>query len=298
MKISGATGLRYSNVQRLLTSARDLRELYGLSEGETVGLSLEAFSDALEAVGERYLPANATYRQRISFYRKLHLRDFALAQSCARGSPAAWERFLERFSSRLYAIAMVISKSEQIASDLSGSLAGYLFANGKPSEEESSSKIVSYSGRGSLEGWLKALLTNMYIDRYRSESRVVSLEHPLDILKSLYASPAAERRGTDPRLGMAIQAAFLERPPGERFLLAAYFFDNWTLAKIAIALGIHESSVSRRMERILRKLRRTIKLRLQNMGMSPGQIEESLNEERWDLSIDIRGLLLSGLARE
>jgi RNA polymerase sigma-70 factor (ECF subfamily) len=277
----------------------DLHDLYESSEAYDVGLGLAAFSEALTAVGERHLPSNATYGQRISFFRKLHLQDLALAQSCALGNAAAWERFLERFSSRLYAAAMAISKNEQIATDLSGSLAGDLFASGKPCGKGLSSKMLSYSGRGSLEGWLKALLANAYVDRYRSQCRVVSLDRHIDILKNLCAGEDARQRKADPRLDIAIQAAFLERPSGERFILAAYFFDGWTLAKIAKTAGIHESSVSRRLDRILRKLRRAIHQRLQKAGMSPGQIEESFKKEGWEqLSIDIRGLLLRGLARE
>lgn len=297
MQVSWAKALDPFFVMKIL-NPDDLRELYGLSEANDVDLSVAAFSEALAAVGDRYLPSNATYYERISFYRKLHLQDFALAQSCALGIPAAWERFLERFSSRLYAAAMVISKNEQIARDLSDSLAGDLFASRKPFGEGLCSKMVSYSGRGSFEGWLKALLTHAYVDRYRSQCRVVSLENHIDILKGLCVSQNAERGKSDPRLDMAIQTAFIERPPDERFLLAAYFFDGWTLAKIAKAVGIHESSVSRRMDRILYKLRRAINQRLQKAGMSPGQIEESFSMEGWDLSIDIRRLLLRGLARE
>jgi RNA polymerase sigma-70 factor (ECF subfamily) len=266
----------------------DLHELHGLAKAIEVGLSLGRFSKALVAVSERYLPSDSTYQQRISFYRKLHLQDFALAQSCALGYPAAWKRFLQRFSSRLYAAAMAISKNEQIARDLSDSLAGDLFAG----------KIASYSGRGSLEAWLKALLTHTYVDRFRSQRRVVSLDQNIEILKGLCVNPEEMRNTADPRLDLAIEAAFLDRPPDERFLLAAYFFDGWTLAQIANAVGIHESSASRRINQILHKLRKAIHQQLRKAGMSPAQIEESFDKEGWTSAVDIRGLLLRGLARE
>lgn len=276
----------------------DLRELYDLSAANGVGLSLAAFGEALRAVGERYLPSNVTYRQAVSFYRNLHLKDFALAQSCAIGNTSAWECFLERFSGRLYAAAMVIARNEHIARELSDSLAGDLFASKKPSGERCSSKMASYSGRGSLEGWLKALLTRTYVDRYRSQRRMVSLEYRIDILKNLCVNQDVDRTETDPRLNIAIEEAFLQRSPEERFLLAAYFFDRWTLAEIASVLGIHESSVSRRMDRLLLKLRKTINHRLQKTGMSLKQILESFDSGGWELSSDVRKQLLRSLVRE
>jgi RNA polymerase sigma-70 factor (ECF subfamily) len=258
-----------------------------LSEAIEVGLGIEAFGEALAAVADRFLPSDSTHEQKMGFYKNLHLPEFALAQSCALGSPAAWDLFLQRFSSWVYAAAMTIAKNEQIARELSDSVAGDLFA----------SKMATYSGRGSLQGWLKAVLTHSYVNRYRSRSRVVSLDHHVEILKGLCVSQEGGQQ-PDPRLDVAIQAAFLERTPNERFLLATYFFDGWTLAKIATAAGIHESSASRRLNRILGRLRKDIHRRLQKEGMSSAQIEESFDQKEWASSVDIRGLLLRGLARE
>jgi RNA polymerase sigma factor (sigma-70 family) len=271
----------------------DLYELHRMAAAESVGLSPHAFCEALTAVGERYLDAGATYAQRISFYQKLRLQDFALAQACAIGNPTAWAQFLERFDGRLFATALALSRNEQIAKDLADSLAGDLFANGGLG-----SKFCSYSGRGSLEGWLQALVSNKHIDRCRAQRREVSLEQHIHILKGLWILEGEKQNGNDPRLDAAIEAAFSECPPEERFLLAAYFFDGWTMAKIASAVGIHESSASRRIDRILGKLRGSINRRLQRAGMSPGQIEESLKHEGLELSIDVRGILLRGLVRE
>ena len=266
----------------------DFNQLYVVANAMEVGLSRRDFTTALTIVGRLHLPADATAHRQISFYRSLHLADFALAQSCALGSPVAWEQFLRRFNPWLYGAAITVAKNEQIAKELADSLAGDLFA----------SKIASYSGRGSLEGWLKALLTHSYIDRYRAQRRVVSIEEHIEILKGLCVAPDVLPAKGDIRFDRAIEAAFLARPADERFLLAAYFFDGWTLARIAAAFGIHESSASRRMNQILSKLRKAIHRHLQNEGMSPAQIAESFEWKEWATSLDIRGLLLRGLAGE
>jgi len=97
------------------------------------------------------------------------------------------------------------------------------------------------------------------------------------------------------RLHSAIEEAFLARTPEQRFLLAAYFFDGWSLADIATRLGVHESTVSRRMDRVLRDVRRGITVSLRKRGMSPRQIEESLQSGVRELPFEIRGVLLRGI---
>lgn len=105
-------------------SLSDWQRLYQLSEAHAVGLSLAAFREALRAVAEKFLPGNATHSQQKAFYEKLHLQDLALAQACSRGHEVAWERFLRRFRSRLYAAALVMVREGERARDLADSLAG------------------------------------------------------------------------------------------------------------------------------------------------------------------------------
>lgn len=268
----------------------EVQELYETSEAKDAGLDFEAFREALEAVGQRFLSVNAAGPKKIAFYRTLHLNDFALAQSCSLGNSAAWERFVELYSGRLYAAAMIITKNKSVAKELSGSLAGELFVS-------RGVKMASYSGRGSLEGWLKALLTHTYVDKYRSQRRTVSLEQRLDLLRTLCVSQPADRKTGDSRLNRAIEEAFLQCTPEERFLLTAYFFDGRTLASLAQLLGIHESSASRRLDRIVRELRRNVARNLQRTGMSARQIKECCSAESWEPSIDLRALLLGVIER-
>lgn len=276
----------------------DWHWLYQLSEAREIGLSPAIFREALTVVAEKFLPANAAGSQQRAFYQKLHLKDFALAQACSRGNAIAWERFFQRFRSRLYAAAFLLSREEETARDLADSLAGDLFVTEQSSEEGRSSKLATYSGRGSLEAWLKALLTHTYIDRYRGQRRTVSLEQRIDILKTLCVRQDSGQQEVDPRLSWAVEQAFCQCGSQERFLLTVYFFDQWTLKEIATALGVHESSVSRRMSRLLRELRRSIHRHLQKEGMNHAQIKELFQVENWDVTVDLRELLLRGLARE
>ncbi len=73
----------------------------------------------------------------------------------------------------------------------------------------------------------------------------------------------------------------------ERFLLAAYYLDRRTLAEIAKLQGVHESTVSRKLERVTSGLRKRIRKRMIDAGMSPRQTDEAMQE------VDVRDLRVS-----
>jgi RNA polymerase sigma-70 factor (ECF subfamily) len=280
-------------------------ELYELSEGSEVSLDFAHFAEALLRIGRRFLPSDANDRQIIEFYENLHLKDLALAQACNRGRTVAWERFQSRYRDRLYSAALVIAKNDSLARELADSLSGDLFGSQEGTNEIPSSKLTSYTGRGSLEGWLKAVLANAYVDRYRSQRRVVSLDQRLAAIgTACLFQPAEQDRTvhyrTEPdsaaRFFLAIEEACFHRKPEQRFLLAAYFCDGWNLAEIARRVGVHESTVSRRLHRVLRELRKSIIASLRKQGVSPRQIEELLQTDVQNLPFDIRSLLLRGVS--
>ena len=231
----------------------------------------------------------------------MHLQDLALAQACSRGSATAWERFVSLYQKSLYATAVALVKSDTTARELSDSLWGDLFDASASVNGTCSSKLASYSGRGSLEGWLKTVLTRRYLDQCRGQRHVVSLDDGLTAIRNLciHNSPSlAESVSGEPPwklLNTALEEACARCTSEERFLLAAYFFDGQTLAALAQTLGIHESTVSRRIDRLILKLRRRIKQTLRETGMSARQIEESLHSGQTDLPLNIRGLLLRGV---
>ncbi len=210
----------------------------------------------------------------------LYREDLALARACNQGSPAAWECFARRFREPLYAAALVIARNDSVARELADSVFGDMFLR---------TRLASYTGRGSLEGWLKAVLSQAYIDRYRTQRRVVSLDDRLAVMQAtLFTEPPA---AVDSRLNEAIKEAFLSLPGEQRYLLAGYFFDQRTLAELARTLGVHESTVSRRIHRLICGLRRRITRALRQKGMSIRQVQESFRTDVRDLSVNLRSQL-------
>jgi RNA polymerase sigma-70 factor (ECF subfamily) len=92
----------------------------------------------------------------------------------------------------------------------------------------------------------------------------------------------------DQRLELAIDGALAASSAEERFLLAAYYLDGRTLSEIGELLAVHESTISRRLEKLAKELRKRILANLGQRGMSRRQALEALDVDVRDVRLDIR----------
>src|SRR5947209_14816335 len=83
----------------------------------------------------------------------------------------------------------------------------------------------------------------------------------------------------DGRLSSATDEALKQLSAEDRLILAAYYLDKRTLTEIGKIVGVHESTVSRRLEKLLKALRKQVLMGLQSRGMNRGQAEEALRSE-------------------
>lgn len=98
----------------------------------------------------------------------------------------------------------------------------------------------------------------------------------------------------DARLEQAIDEALLELQAEERLLLASWYLDGRTLAEIARMLGVHQSTISRRIDRITASLRKRILRGLRERGMASRAAEETMQVDVRDVLVDVRGRLAQG----
>ncbi|HVP46949.1 MAG TPA: sigma-70 family RNA polymerase sigma factor, partial [Bryobacteraceae bacterium] len=262
--------------------------LYAGSCGEKYGLSFQDFAAILEEVAMQYLPPSATPAEAAEFHQSLRLEELALARGCANGDEVAWECFLNRYRQKLYDAAGAIAREESIARELADSLYTDLFGTRQSEDGRRISKLASYTGRGSLEGWLRTVLAQEYINRYRSQRRLVSFDEKVQAGPQCEASTEVP---ADPRLEPAVDTALADLAAEERLILASYYLDGRTLAEIARMLGVHESTISRRIERITASLRKRIVRSLRESGMDARAAEEALDADVRDLTLDVRARL-------
>jgi RNA polymerase sigma-70 factor (ECF subfamily) len=267
-------------------------DLYAKSEAQKFGLGFGEFAGILQEVSGRYLPADATPAEAAEFHRSLRLEELALARACARGSERAWECFLNRYRQKLYDIAGAIAKEESLARELADSLYADLFGTRQSQNGRRISKLASYTGRGSFEGWLRTVLAQEFVNRHRRERRLVSFDEQLEAGKQFEAKDATTQIPADAGLELAVDEALAELSAEERLTLASHYLDGRTLAEIARMLGVHESTISRRIEKLTTSLRKRIVRGLRQRGMNKLEVQQALQADVGDLTLDVRRRLV------
>ena len=263
-----------------------LAELHAKAGCERLGLTLESFSAVLCEVGAKYGAASGTEAR--SFLLSLRIDELALARACAAGENAAWEIFLTKYREKLYLSALRIAREDSAARELADSLYADLYGT-TARDGRRVSKLASYTGRGSLEGWLRTVLAQEYVNRYRRTKRLVSLEEESEEGVQFRApDPELATPPADHRLSRATDEALADLPGEDRMVLSAYYLDGRTLAEIARMLGVHESTISRKLDKLAKLLRKQIIAALTKAGMSRRQAEEALEVDVRDLQVDIR----------
>jgi RNA polymerase sigma-70 factor (ECF subfamily) len=266
-------------------------ELWRVSGAELVEVSKAEFAEALETIGARDNFAldpgrQANERQRETFWRSLHLEELAIARGCALGRESAWRRFLAQYREQLTRAAVEMTGSAALGEDLASALYSELFGMTER-EGKRWSPLLRYSGRGSLMGWLRAVLAQRSVNQYRKIGRETALGEIEP------AAPASEQlkpeRLEDLRvaLKMTLSAASAE----ERFLLSAYYLDQHTLHEMSRVLRVHVATVSRKLKRATERLRKQLLRTLIARGLSRRAADEALGTDPRDVDINLRKLL-------
>src|SRR6202165_839529 len=160
--------------------------LYERSGAAAYDVSAEQFAAILDEILRKYLFQNSAQNsaanfshvsaeQKAAFCTALRLEELALARACAAGNERAWQDFIGRYRQKLHSMALHITRDGAHAAELADSLFADLYGvNARDGVRRS--KLVFYTGRGSLEGWLRTVMAQEFINRYRKQKRTVSLE--------------------------------------------------------------------------------------------------------------------------
>jgi RNA polymerase sigma-70 factor (ECF subfamily) len=264
-----------------------LADLHARSGSEKIGLTRESFSVILCEVGAKHATAATSESEIRTFFLSLRVDELAIARACAAGINAAWEIFLTRYREKLYLSALRIAREDSAARELADTLYADLYGT-NTRDGQRVSKLASYTGRGSLEGWLRTVLSQEYVNRYRRTKRLVSLDEESEEGVQFRAPDPDPVPPADLRLAQATDEALAFLSGEDRMVLSAYYLDGRTLAEIARMLGVHESTISRKLDKLAKSLRKQIVAALVRRGMSRRQAEEALEVDVRDLQVDIR----------
>lgn len=267
-----------------------LNELYAQSQAASYGFTVEQFAKVLAECTKPGTDLDSAE----SAIRALRVEELALARGCAAGNEHAWEVFLTRYREKLFEAAKYITKDEAAGRELADSIYAELYGT-RVDEGGRVSKLESYAGRGSLEGWLRTVLAQEWVNRFRKRKREVSLEEQEEAGAQFVATvPESANEAAKPEVTRAVDASLAELSAEERYILASYYLDERTLAEIARSLKVHESTISRKVEKLAQKLRKGVMDALLRAGMSRRQAEEAMEVDVRDLAVDVR----SGLTKQ
>jgi RNA polymerase sigma-70 factor (ECF subfamily) len=271
-------------LRRPICDAIDLR--YEESGAKRYGITPEMFQQYVAPVVLRY-GVDFDEAEKLALVRSLRIGELVLARACSAGNEVAWNDFITRFRGELYQAASRISGDDTTGRELADGLYAELY--GLPNQEgRCVSKLDYYMGRGSLGGWLRTVLAQRHVDRCRSQAKNVSLDEQLESGVSFAAAAETSVALPDEGVEEVVVQTLAELNGEERFLLAAYYLDHQTFAAIGRQLSVHESTVSRKMEKLTATVRKRIRKRLLSSGMDARQCKEILEDmDVRDLNIDV-----------
>lgn len=235
-------------------------------------LSFDEFAQAVGASVDHAFSAGPPAPRELDRYvATLHGADLALATACALGRDEAWEHFIREHRPVLYRAADALDPSGG-ARDIADSLYADLYGM-RQGDRASASLFRYFHGRSSLSTWLRAVLSQRYVDRIRAGRRFESL--PENDSTPGFAAPRPndpDRERLVPLVERALRSAIAELPASDRLRLRSYHVGGMTLAQIGRLTGEHEATVSRHLSRIRKELRATVERRLSDVPLSPAQI--------------------------
>ena len=254
-----------------------VQRLYRRAKADRWHVPSEPFAALLAISAARAFADTPPDQQQLErYFASLHLEDLALACACAEGIDSAWDHFVSHYRPVLYRAADAIDQSGG-AREAADSLYAELFGLGLR-DGERHSHFRYFHGRSSLATWLRAVLSQRYVDGVRRDARLAPLpedEAPDAIAAASASSVTSSLLQYVDVLRRVMTAAIAALPPRDRLRLRCYYAQDLTLAQIGKALGEHEATVSRNLARTRRTIREQVEIGLrEGEGMTEAEIAE------------------------
>lgn len=215
------------------------------------GVRKDCFVDSLKRTIEKYLvPASTeplTQTDIGEFLSQVQADDLFLAIACAKGSERGWWEFDQQHRSYMERVARHLAKTDVDAQEVIDQVYVELYGT-KVVDGERQSKFSTYSGRGSLRGWLRTVIWHSIVDLHRAGHDEVSLDEMTENVGEGAAHAVFAEQPTGGEDAMidhitreryrkatveSIGIAFSSLEPHEKLLLLYYHSDGMKLREIA-----------------------------------------------------------------
>lgn len=244
-----------------------------------------------------------------TFIDEIRADDLCLIIACEKGDEKAWEDLVANFDATVKSAARKISSNNEDAEDLASSIWAELYGLRQDAEGNKKSKLAYYSGRGSLAGWLRAVVSQLAVDQYRKQSKFVQIEETREFEN--LAAESSNHSGNDlvhqhadnpedlltekqtaEDVSEALQAAIASLEAEDKVILKLYYFDDLKLKDIAATFGYHEATASRKLVRIQSEIRKLVEKELKkHHGWSEGEVKRYLSDTAAKLGVSLEKML-------
>ncbi|MCU0238614.1 MAG: sigma-70 family RNA polymerase sigma factor [Pyrinomonadaceae bacterium] len=267
------------------------------------GLQIEDLQPRIEKSLNKYLP-NASNTDIKEFIDSLNADDLCLIAACERGDESAWEDLVKNFDTTVKSAARSISKNADDAEDLANSIWAELHGLRKDADGNLRRKISYYSGRGSLGGWLRAVVNQLAIDEFRKQSKFVQIEETREfenlanenedgLVIPTHETPEQifSEKQSQKDVSESLKEAIATLEAEDKLLIKLYYFDNLNLKMIGATLGFHEATASRKLVRVQNDLRKSTEKILQTkFGWKENEVKNHLAETAEKLGFSVEKL--------
>lgn len=283
-------------IEHLISRAENARGLTGADIASRVEATLNKY---LLNVATDLAPTDIE-----EFVHDIRADDLCLIVACEKGDEKAWEDLVANFDSTVKSAARKISSNNEDAEDLASSIWAELYGLRVDADGNKKSKLAYYSGRGSLAGWLRAVVSQLAVDQFRKTSKFVQIEEDREFEN--LANEAANGDGnhfgsktenpedlltdkqTSSDVSAALSAAIAELEAEDRLILKLYYFDDLKLRDIAATFGYHEATASRKLTRVQTEIRKGVEKQLKNThGWTETEVKRHLSETAASLGINL-----------
>ena len=214
------------------------------------GVAVDCFKDSLRKSVRKFLgksPETATIEEVCEFLRQIQADDLFLALGCANGSERAWWEFDQHHRAYLERVARHLARTDIDAQEVVDTVYVELYGT-RVVDGERVSKFATYSGRGSLRGWLRTVIWHSLVDLHRASHDEVSLDEMTENVGESYTHASfadAQLGGEDDMIDRiareryrkatlsSIENAFASLDNHEKLLLLYYHVENLKLREIA-----------------------------------------------------------------
>lgn len=310
--------------------AADIDALYArCAEGApNYGITAETFHASIRTAIDKYLVdrqnGNAPVPDQIrQFINELQITDLYLALACSSGNEHAWWEFDQHFRGYIERIARHLASAQIDAEEVIDSVYVELYGT-RVVNDVRQSKFATYTGRGTLRGWLRTVVWHAVIDLHRARHDEVSIDDWSESGGEVHDRPGwrAEARGGESAMVDKItrekyRAATVEAldrslatlDDHEKLLLLYYHVEGLKLREIARLVEepasplrrwfqrqskrrvhvpdsrVHESTVMRWLEKVYGKVLERFRSELQETsGLSETEIELCVEMATEDLA--------------